>query len=223
MDADGWGQLRRDLNRAWDKIRTAVPGIRHPTRVDVTLTLGNPDDSFFIERNLGYYGMGSMPGAIWLVCWPTDYNLPRIGACGTHDLHNIRTANVAGFGLAEWIVQEGLAEAFTLEVLGSGSTGGWYATVTGRELDKTWDRVTAAFGTGQSFLDWTPYVMGDETARRFGAQPAGIPHMGGYAVGRRLIECYLAAANSSAAEAIARPTREILSAAGCEFGRVNNG
>ncbi len=213
--ADAWGGLRRQLNRAWEAIRAAVPGIRHPTRVDVTLSLGNPDDGFFIERNLGYYGMGSTPGTIWLVCWPTEYNLPRIGACGVHELvHNIRSANIADFGLAEWIVQEGLAEVFTLELCGPESTGGWYAAVTGRELEATWDRVTAAFGTGASFPDWTPYVMGDEAARRFGAAPAGIPHMGGYAVGRRLVERHLAAAGITAAQAIARPTQEILSGAG---------
>lgn len=69
-----------DLVRAWEIQRSAAPGMRHPTRVDVQLSLGNPDNPMFVNQTLGYYGMGSMPGLIWLVTWPADYNLPRIGA-----------------------------------------------------------------------------------------------------------------------------------------------
>src|SRR5450756_2580808 len=75
VQADAWGQLRRELARAWEYQRSVLPGIRHPDRVEVVLTLGNPDDPIFIERTLGYYGMGATPGSIWLVAWPTDYNV----------------------------------------------------------------------------------------------------------------------------------------------------
>ncbi len=86
VDADAWGQVRRDLARAWEYQRAALPGIRHPERIDVTLTLGNPDDPVFVDRTLGYYGMGAVPGTIFMVAWPTDYNLTRIGACAVHEL-----------------------------------------------------------------------------------------------------------------------------------------
>ncbi|HEY8950998.1 MAG TPA: DUF2268 domain-containing putative Zn-dependent protease, partial [Candidatus Dormibacteraeota bacterium] len=184
--------------------------------VDVVLTLGNPDDPVFIERTLGYYGMGSIPGSIWMVAWPTDYNVSRIGACGVHELaHNIRTPNVEGhFDLEEWVIHEGLAEVFTVEVCGPDSTGAWYAPVTGKLLDATWEKVTRAFGSGRSFSDWTPYVLGDEVAGRMGLRPVGVPHMGGYAVGRAIVERYLLATGLKAAQAIVRPTREILAGAG---------
>jgi uncharacterized protein YjaZ len=216
VKADAWGQLRRDLDRAWEYQRAVLPGIHHPETVDVVLTLGNPDDSVFIDRTLGYYGMGSNPGQIWMVAWPTDYNVTRIGACGVHELaHNFRTPNVDGmFNLAEWVVQEGLAEVFTVEVCGRDSTGGWYAGVTGAALETAWAKVTGAFGTGGSFKDWTPYVLGDDVSSRMGLRPAGIPHMGGYAVGRRIIERYLDATGLRAAQAIVRPTSEILAGAG---------
>jgi uncharacterized protein YjaZ len=216
VKADAWGQLRRELDRAWEYQRSVLPGIHHPETVDVVLTLGNPDDPVFIEKTLGYYGMGSNPGHIWMVAWPTDYNVTRIGACGVHELaHNFRTPNVDGlFNLAEWVVQEGLAEVFTVEVCGPDSTGGWYAGVTGAALDAAWSKVTGAFGTGGSFRDWTPYVLGDEVGGRMGLRPVGVPHMGGYAVGRLIIERYLAATGLKAAQAIVRPTSEILSRAG---------
>ena len=221
VDADAWGQLRRELARAWEYQRAVLPGIRHPERIDVRLTLGYPDDPVFTERTLGYYGMGAVPGTIWLVAWPTDYNLGRIGACGVHELvHNLRTPNIeTSFNLAEWVIHEGLAEVFTVELCGPESTGAWYAEVTGSALDEVFDKVTGAFDTGNGFADWTPYVLGDLVAERIGARPVGVPHMGGYAVGRRIIERYLAASGLRAAQAIVRPVSEILAGAGVPTGR----
>lgn len=216
VEADAWGQIRRELARAWEYQRSVLPGIRHPDKIEVTLTLGNPDDTVFIDRTLGYYGMGANPGEIWMVAWPSDYNITRIGACGVHELaHNLRTPNVdSGFNLAEWVVHEGLAEVFTVEVCGADSTGGWYSGVKGDALDAAYEKVTGAFGTGTSFADWTPYVLGDDVAVRMGGKAAGVPHMGGYAVGRLIVERYLAKNGLKAAQAIVRPTGEILAGAG---------
>jgi len=216
VKADAWGQLQRELTRAWDYQNASLPGIDHPEKIEVTLTLGNPDDPVFVERTLGYYGMGAQPGTIWLVAWPNDYNETRIGACAVHELaHNVRTPNVSEpFNLAEWIVHEGLAEVFTVEVCGPESTGGWYADVTGEKLDAAWEIVVGALGTGSTFRDWSPYVLGDEVARRVGTQPVGMPHMGGYAVGRKIVEKYLASVSLKAAQAMVRPASEILEGAG---------
>ena len=221
VEADAWGQLRRELARAWEYQRAVLPGIRHPLRIDVRLTLGNPDDTVFTESTLGYYGMGATPGTIWLVAWPTDYNLSRIGACGVHELvHNLRTPNIeTSFNLAEWVIHEGLAEVFTVEVCGPDSTGAWYSDVTGAALDAAFTTVTSAFDSGNGFRDWTPYVLGDLVAERIGARPVGVPHMGGYAVGRRIVERYLAATGLRAGQAVVRPTSEILTGAGVPTGR----
>ena len=220
VEADAWGQVRRELARAWEYQRAALPGLRHPDRIDVTLTLGNPDDPVFVEHTLGYYGMGAVPGTIWLVAWPTDYNVTRIGACAVHEFaHNMRTPNIeTGFNLAEWVVHEGLAEVFTVEVCGPDSTGAWYAGVTGPELVAAFEKVTGAFDTGSGFGDWTPYVLGDLVAERLGGRPVGVPHMGGYAVGREIVERYLKATGLKAAQAIARPASEILAGAGVPTG-----
>jgi len=216
VKADAWGQIKRELARAWEYQNVALPGIHHPDRIEVTLTLGNPDDPVFLERTYGYYGMGATPGTIWMVAWPTDYNETRIGACAVHELaHNIRTPNVDGpFNLAEWVVHEGLAEVFTVEVCGPDSTGAWYKDVTGKVFDETYEKVTEAFGSGTTFRDWSPYVLGDEVARRVGSEPVGIPHMGGYAVGRKIVERYLDATGMKAAQAMTRPVNEIFEGAG---------
>ena len=147
---------------------------------------------------------------------PTDYNITRIGACAVHELaHNLRSPNIdTGFNLAEWVIHEGLAEVFTVEVCGADSTGAWYADVTGPELDAAFEKVTGAFDTGSGFAEWTPYVLGDLVAERIGVRPVGVPHMGGYAVGRRIVERYLEATGLKAAQAIVRPVSEILEVAG---------
>lgn len=222
VQADAWGQLRRELARAWEYQRSVLPGIRHPDRVEVTLTLGNPDDPIFVSHTLGYYGMGANPGTIWLVAWPTDYNVTRIGACRVHELaHNLRTPNIeTPFNLAEWVVHEGLAEVFTVEVCGADSTGGWYAGVTGPALESAFEKVTGAFGTGNRFGDWSPYVLGDLVAERMGVAPVGVPHMGGYAVGRLIVERYLKTTGLRAAQAMVRPAAEILAGAGVPTGRT---
>jgi uncharacterized protein YjaZ len=45
-------------------------------------------------------------------------------------------------------------------------------------------------------------------------EPVGVPHMGGYAVGRKIVERYLAATGLKAANVIARPVHELLEGAG---------
>jgi uncharacterized protein YjaZ len=57
-------------------------------------------------------------------------------------------------------------------------------------------------------------VLGDDVAVRTGGKPAGVPHMGGYAVGRLIVERYLAKNGLKSAQAIVRPTNEILAGAG---------
>ena len=190
VDADAWGQLRRELARAWEYQRSVLPGIRHPDKIEVILTLGNPDDPVFIESTLGYYGMGSTPGSIWMVAWPTDYNLTRIGACGVHELaHNLRTPNVdTGFDLAEWVIHEGLAEVFTVEICGPDSTGAWYSAVTGPQLDATSKRSQRPSAPASTFQRLDPIrprrrgrgADGDAPGRRaaHGRIRRGAPHRG---------------------------------------------
>jgi uncharacterized protein YjaZ len=132
----------------------------------------------------------------------------------------VRASNVEEpFDLAEWIVHEGLAEVFTVEVCGPESTGAWYSTVTGKTLDAVWEKVMAAFGTGLTFRDWTPFVLGDVVGARMGLKPVGVPHMGGYAVGRRIVENYLAATGLKAAQVMVRPAAEIIERAGAKASR----
>jgi uncharacterized protein YjaZ len=62
----------------------------------------------------------------------------------------------------------------------------------------------------ENFAAW---VIGDDAAARFGAEPVGVPIGGGYAVGNRLVDRYLAETGKSAADALHVPSAEIIDVA----------
>jgi uncharacterized protein YjaZ len=150
--------------------------------------------------------------------WPTETSLAKIGYASAHELHhNVRYANVvwnpAAVTVGEQIVAEGLAEAFVRELAGERAMGPWATALTGAELDDTCAKVTAAVDVS-GMANLPPYVYGDATAQRMGAQPAGLPDFAGYAAGLRIVDAHLAATGMTAAQSVALPAREILTNAG---------
>jgi uncharacterized protein YjaZ len=61
--------------------------------------------------------------------------------------------------------------------------------------------------------NFTAWVHGDATAARYGATPVGLPTGAGYAVGNRLVDAYLAATGTTAAEALLVDRDEVIRAA----------
>ncbi|SHF59549.1 DUF2268 domain-containing protein [Streptoalloteichus hindustanus] len=216
-DAGVWRRIEETLSAAAARL-TAVPDARHAETVHVVLVLGNPDDDHLTVRSEGYFGMGGFPGAIQLVMWPTETSLEKIGYCAAHELHhNVRYANVvwnpATVTVGEHVVAEGLAEAFVRELAGEQAVGPWSQRLTGAELDRAYDRITADIDLA-GMHNLLPYVMGDATARHMGQEPVGLPDFAGYAVGLRIVDAHLAATGLTAAQSVALPAREILRNAG---------
>lgn len=217
-EAGVWEQVRDALGVAWKHQREAVPGIRHPETLQVYIVLGDPDDDHLVRRNGGYFGMGAMPGLIFLLLWPTDDNIGRMGHCAVHELnHNIRYSNVvwdpATVTLGEQIVSEGLAEAFARELYGPEGLGPWSTSLGGPALDAAYATITEALGT-TGMHNFTAYVHGDGTAERMGQKPVGLPDHAGYPVGLRIVDAHLAASGLTAAQSTTLPREEILANAG---------
>jgi uncharacterized protein YjaZ len=217
-DAGVWNQIEDSLAAAWERISSAVPGAKHAETVHVVVVLGNPDDDHLMVRSAGYFGMGGIPGAIQLVVWPTDMSLRNIGYAAAHELHhNVRYANVVWnpmtVTLGEWVVSEGLAEAFVRELAGEQALGPWSKALTGPEVDGAYERITADIDVA-GMQNLTAYVLGDTAAQRMGQQPVGLPEFAGYAVGLRVVDAHLAASGLTAAESVALSAREILTNAG---------
>ncbi|WP_226367663.1 DUF2268 domain-containing protein [Pseudonocardia sp. ICBG162] len=213
-DAHAWERIGRALHGAAEHLERVHPGLRVPDAT-VLLVLGDPTDGFFQDTGFGMNANGSVPGYISLTIWPSPENLDRLEATAVHELHhNVRYApgNVlwdpATVTVGEYVVSEGLADAFARELygeergrarIGAGAVGD----------DEAFARVLTGLDvTGmQNFTAW---VLGDAHAARFGGEPVGLPTGAGYAAGNRLVDAYLAATGRTASECLLAPADEVI-------------
>lgn len=167
----------------------------------------------------GYSGFGALPGWVMTVYdEPSEANLLRVEACTVHELHhNLRFRlfpfNMMTTTVADYMVAEGLAEAFAAEQYGEAMIGPWVTefdearlnearAVIGGALDKTGFNVTRA------------YIFGDTISRFSGLEPAGVPDFAGYALGYKLVRAYQARTGASIAEATFEPAATIVERSG---------
>lgn len=219
--ADAWGRISRALDAAVATQLDAVPGLVVPD-ITVLLVLGDPDDTYFLESIRGFIGNGSATGFISLILWPTEENLARLEAAAVHELnHNLRYApggvvwDPTTVVVGEQVVSEGLADAFARQL--HGPSGYTPIGVAHLDDDAVFDRVVEGLDVGgmQHFVSW---VHGDEAALRYGGEPVGLPMGAGYAAGNRLVDAYLSATGSTAAEALHVPSATIIEVARRELG-----
>ncbi|UBU17805.1 DUF2268 domain-containing protein [Nonomuraea gerenzanensis] len=210
IERDVLGQVRRELTLAAERLS----GAEQPDVVKVMFMLGNPDHDHLMKISGGYYGMGGGSEWLYLLAWPSDEVIGRIGALAVHEFHHlVRFTNVVWDPVAvtvgEHVVAEGLAEAFVRELLGPEAMGPWSSMVTGADYERAYELIMADFELAG--MRHTPaYVLGDTATRNFGGEPRGIPDMAGYAVGLNLVDRALAATGLSAAEATVLPAAELL-------------
>jgi uncharacterized protein YjaZ len=209
---DAWGQVERCLAASLAAQTAATPALRTADELHAVLLLGDPSDPFFLNVTGGYFGMGGIPGYLTVTVWPTDANSGKIGFCAAHELHhNLRFANVVwnpmSVTVGDQVISEGLAEAFVREVFGDAAMGPWGDPARGD--DAAYAKVVAGLGiVGMGHL--ASYVHGDETARRMGGDPVGLPDGAGYAAGLRLVDAHLAATGLTATQSTLLPAAEII-------------
>lgn len=211
--ADAWGRIARALDAAAAVQLAAVPTLVVP-EIAVLLVLGDPDDTYFMEPIRGFSGNGSATGFLSLTLWPTEENLARLEAAAVHELqHNLRYApggviwDPATVVVGEQVISEGLADAFARQLYGH--AGYTPIGVPHLDDDTVFDKVVSGLGVSgmQHFVSW---VHGDDAAHRFGGEPVGLPTGAGYAAGNRLVDAYLSATGSTAAEALHVPSATII-------------
>jgi uncharacterized protein YjaZ len=112
-------------------------------------------------------------------------------------------------------VSEGLADAFARQL--HGSSGYTPIGVAHLDDDAVFARVVEGLDVGgmQHFVSW---VHGDEAALRYGGEPVGLPMGAGYTAGNRLVDAYLSATGTNAAEALHVPSATIIEVALRELG-----
>ncbi|MFL1377551.1 MULTISPECIES: DUF2268 domain-containing protein [unclassified Nocardiopsis] len=204
--ADAWNRVGAAMEGAAATLAEAVPGLEVHD-VTVLLTLGDPADAHFTDTVLGVVGFGGIWGYVTITLWPSPENLERLETTAVHELHhNLRYApggvvwDPATVTVGEHVVGEGLADAFARELYGD-ELGRTRIGVPHLRDDAVFDKVVSGLGvTGME--NFTAWVHGDESARRFGTAPVGLPPGAGYAAGNRLVDAYLAATGRTAAQAL---------------------
>jgi uncharacterized protein YjaZ len=210
--ADAWGQVERCLTEAYAYQLTATPDLRAPEELHVVLLLGDPTDPFFVKVTGGYFGIGGFSGFLTLTVWPTDANEHKVGYCAAHELHhNLRFTNVAWnpatVTVGDQVVSEGLAEVFVRELYGVAAMGPWGDPA--REDEDAYRMVLDHLDVA-GMANLSAYVHGDETTRRMGGTPVGLPTGIGYVAGVRLVDAHIAATGLTAAQSTLLPAADII-------------
>jgi uncharacterized protein YjaZ len=159
----------------------------------------------------GYSGAGNIPGTVIVTVWPSAYNLPKLPAAAAHELHHgvrfrAQPANWPnGVPVGDYVVLEGLAEAFAADLCGEENLGPW----TRRLTDAQAEALKPIF---RPALETTGFDVIREYV--FGSERLGVPPFAGYAVGYRIARAFLARSGVSSAEATYLPWREVVAGSG---------
>lgn len=214
--ADAWGRTTAALVRAVTAFAPYADRVRLDT-VTAALVLGDQARANPLDR--GYTGFGGIPGYVFVVCSDlNDYILPRLDGAAAHELHHNVRFTLFPFiphmvTVGEYIVAEGLAEAFAAELFGEGVVGYYVTDFPEAELAAATRAVGAALDrTG--FDTVRAYIFGDTITTRMGGPAAGVPDFAGYALGYRAVRVYLRRTGKTVAEATLVPAAEIIAGAG---------
>ncbi|WP_156759752.1 DUF2268 domain-containing protein [Microbacterium karelineae] len=211
--ADVWARTTRALEHAIAALRSADPALAVPD-LTVLLVLGDPTNAHFTDEVQGLSAFGGISGHIVLTLWPTLRVLGRIEAIAAHELHhNLRYSpggvawDPATVTVGEHVVAEGLADLFAAEL--HGDTGYTHFVPDEARTDEVLAKVVGGLDvTGMQ--DFAAWVLGDASARLFGASPVGLPTGAGYGAGVRIVRAFLEATGATAAQSLRTPAADIL-------------
>jgi uncharacterized protein YjaZ len=173
----------------------------------------------------GYTGFGAIPGWIMTVYGtPDEYNLRRVEAATVHELHHnlmgaIGTDNGAAVDwqdmtnsvtVGDYMIGEGLAEAFATELYGEAVAGPWVTEFSASQLEQAKSIIRDSLNlTG--FNTIRSYIFGDLIP---GAPQTGVPPLGGYAIGYRVVKAYVKRTGKSVVDSSFVPAKEIIEESG---------
>lgn len=171
-----------------------------------------------LRREYGAYTGAHTKDFALVLGWPDPVGTPRLPVAAAHELnHAVRfrfepwtPATTVG----QYLVAEGLAEAFGVEVLGDPGLVGPYSTaLSAEQLAEVRPRFRAALDLS-GFPVLQGYIFGDFGAEQFHYPKQGLPDYAGYSVGYQVVRAYLKNTGHSAAEATYVPWREIVERSG---------
>lgn len=183
--------------------------------VRFTLVLGSLRT---LDLAYGAYTGAQHPGAALVLGYPNPVGTPRLPVASAHEIHHLVRFAFEPFmpdlTLGKYLVAEGLAESFGLEIEGDGTLVGPYCTaLSPSQAEEVKPRFREALEESD-FDVVRGYIFGDWAAERFGYPRQNVPDHAGYTLGFELVQAYLERTGRSAAEATYVPWREIVEASG---------
>ncbi|MER3554037.1 MAG: hypothetical protein C4331_06715 [Meiothermus sp.] len=205
-----WRACVATIKEAARRLEPAAHGIELGD-IQFTLLLGSLR---VLRGKYGAYTGAQMPGFAMVLGWPNPVGSPRLPVASAHELNHIVRFTyepwTAETTVGQYMVAEGLAEAFGVETVGDESLVGPYSTALSPEqLEAVKPRFKAALET-TGFDTLRGYIFGDWAAEQFRYPKQNIPDYAGYTVGYEVVKAYLKHTGKSAAEATYIPWREIV-------------
>jgi len=177
-------------------------------QIGLTLILGSEQR---FGKEPGFTGSSS-GGFITVVVWPNDYNVPRLSSIAVHEFHHIVRMSFEPWTKAttvgQYLVIEGLAEAFTAEMYGEKMLGPWVHMLTESQREDMKPRFREALHIS-GFNEIRGYIFGD-LEENYGFVKKGLPPYAGYSIGYHVVAEYLRKTGKSSAEATYVPWQEII-------------
>lgn len=183
--------------------------------VKFTLLLGSLR---ILRQEYGAYTGSQQPGMALVMGWPNPVGLPRLPVASAHELNHIVRFRyepwTAQTTVGQYMIAEGLAEAFGVEVVGDPSLVGPYSSALSPEqLGAVKPRFKESLEVS-GFDQIRGYIFGDWGAEQFGYTKQGLPDYAGYTVGYQVVQAFKANTGKTAAEATYLPWRQIVEESG---------
>lgn len=186
-------------------------------RVEGWLVLADPARSDPVMR--GYTGGVDWfePRFIGQFDTPNASNLPRLPGLVVHEMHHLIRLRLFPWGVqttvADYIVHEGLAEAFAASLFGEDAVTFFVSDVPDED-------VATARGVMRDGLSLTgfdtlrAYMFGQHWAEAMGLPDVGMPTYGGYTIGYRVVKAFLERTGTPVTAATFLPAGEIVEQSG---------
>ncbi len=149
---------------------------------------------------------------------PNDDNLSKLEGLIAHEMHHLFRMRAVPYNfmqitVAEYIVLEGLAEAFAAAIYGESAITFFATEISDDDLRYAKSIMQAGlWETGWQVV--RSYLFGDYWAEQFGLIKVGMPTYGGYAVGYQVVRAFLERTGTDIVAATFLPADEIVKASG---------
>jgi uncharacterized protein YjaZ len=205
--ADSLNAGRKALEQAINALQPEKHGVELGP-IKYAIMVMNPA---MLREDYGSYSGFQRPGIVMVTAFPNAFNVPRLPAAATHELNHIVRFRYEPWTeqttVGQYIIAEGLAEAFAVELFGEEIVGPYSTALSKKQLESVKPRFKEALKqTG----DIRGFIFGDWAAEKFYYAKQGLPDFAGYTVGYEIVRAYTNRTGHSVAEATYLPWREIV-------------